>query len=385
METMSTHLSDGQLDALRGRTLRAEDLIEASRHLQSCDECRARAVPRVVASAAARMLHANLAAREPAPHLDFEEALVPLAEGRLDGEARARAEAHLAECAACRAELDDLIHFRGEVATWTPQPRPHARLWAVFAAAAAIAIAFFLMRREPPAPHSVPGPVHVQPPAMLVELRDGDRRVGVDATGALHGTSLQGEWAAMLAHALRAPYLAQPSSLQALAASRDAQRGSTALASHSIAVIEPLGIVVESDRPHFRWRASGDLARFEIAVLDAAGRVIARGTTNEHEWQPATALPRGGTYAWQVRAKTGSEEIVAPPPDEAEARFGVLAADIVDAIVAARGRGEGHVVVGLLYFRGGAIAEARREFEIVAAENPASPIAQRLLASTKHR
>jgi hypothetical protein len=81
-------------------------------------------------------------------------------------------------------------------------------------------------------------------------------------------------------------------------------------------------------------------------MLQEAG---SRGTTKEHEWQPPAALPRAGTYAWSVRAKAGARSSSPYRPDEAEARFGVRGADIVDAIVAAGSCGERHIVIGLMY------------------------------------
>jgi hypothetical protein len=386
METTNTHLSDDRIAAFRARTLRAEELIDVSRHLQTCAECRMRMEQPAATAAAARMLRADLAARSVSPHLDFETSLLPYVESTLGDDARAAADAHLAECATCRAEIEDLRGFGREVAAWSPQSRQrrvHNGWWAALAAAAVIAVVLFLTRSPAPErPGTMPQPIAVTRPAtMVVVLRDGQRQVGLDANGALHGTAVEGQWAALVTGALRNPDLATPASLHALEASRDAQRGSSQAS--GLALDEPVGSVVESDRPRFRWHGSDELAHFDVAVFDGPGRVLARGATAEREWQPPTPLPRGATYAWQVRAKKKSEEIVAPAPDEPEARFGVLGADVVDAIASARARGEGHLVVGLLYFHGGAIAEAHKEFAQLAAENPRSEIARRLLASAK--
>src|SRR4029077_18350366 len=72
-------------------------------------------------------------------------------------------------------------------------------------------------------------------------------------------------------------------------------------------------------------------------------------------------------------------------PDEPEARFSILRADVATELAAARQRGEGHLVVGVLLQSGGAVDDARREFQALVDANPDSAVAHGLLESTQRR
>jgi hypothetical protein len=76
-------------------------------------------------------------------------------------------------------------------------------------------------------------------------------------------------------------------------------------------------------------------------------------------------------------------EIVSPGPDEPEARFSILRADVAAEVAAARQRGEGHLIIGVLLQSGGALADAKLELQALAEANPGSELARRLLASTQ--
>lgn len=65
---------------------------------------------------------------------EFEVLLDDLVDGRLPGDARGRVEAHLRECAACRATVDDLRRIR-EAARALPRADPPADGWARLSAA----------------------------------------------------------------------------------------------------------------------------------------------------------------------------------------------------------------------------------------------------------
>ncbi|MCU1229282.1 MAG: hypothetical protein JWO97_2166 [Acidobacteria bacterium] len=380
METRNTHLDDDRVERLRRRTLVPEELIEASRHIRECAACRARVASNSATIQAGRLLDRELSSDlGVAPHLDFET-LLPYVEGTLPDERRADAAAHLDECSMCRAEAEDLREFRQVMAARKSRPRARYVAWAA-ALATSIATALFLTRPAPSTPRSESPPRASATTALVVALRDGSRNVGLDSNGKLHGTTAEGAWADVVASALRNPDLQRPESLRALSGSAETQRGPSG--DRELSLREPVGVVVESDRPNFRWSSTLNDARYELAVFDEKGRVVVRGATREAEWQPSTPLLRDATYLWQVRAATAGREVIAPAPDQPEARFAVLRTDLATQIAAARQRNEGHLVLGVLYFRGGAIAQARKEFEALRAENPDSDVARRLLASAK--
>jgi hypothetical protein len=296
-------------------------------------------------------LRQQLASNE---HLDFEKELVPYIDGHLDADAKRAAEAHLANCATCRAEVGDL---RGFVAK---QRRVRPALIASIAAAAAIVIGFivFVPRSAPPAtPTSF---VHV--PRLAIALRDGANIIGVDRSGALHGVTTEPHIATRVASLLANPDLAPPPSL--ITAAPRPLRG-TAMKTNEIAAMWPFGIAVVDTRPQFRWRAPAN-AKVQVTITD--------GT---NDWTPPADLPRGRTYTWQVAATIDGRRVVAPAPPDPPAQFRVIDQKTADAIASARS----HLIAGMLAYDAGAIADARREFEQLAAQNPSSPIPTKLIAS----
>jgi hypothetical protein len=101
------------------------------------------------------------------------------------------------------------------------------------------------------------------------------------------------------------------------------------------------------------------------------------------EWRPSRPLP-AGVYAWQVEARRGDEETMAPGPGSAPAMFRVLTADQARAVEsAATAAGGSHLALGILYAHRGLVGEAERELEKVVAANPRSATARSLLASVR--
>src|SRR5262245_45885917 len=114
-------------------------------------------------------------------HLDFDSELVPYVDGQLDAEAKRFVEAHLANCATCRAEVDDLRGFVAKQRRVSPTV-----IAAIVAAAAAIAIAFVIPRGG-----QAPTPVRTgEAPVLHWTLHDGTNVIGVDRSGALRGITL---------------------------------------------------------------------------------------------------------------------------------------------------------------------------------------------------
>lgn len=101
---MSAHLSAESLERLVGSTVSAAELADADRHLMTCTPCREKLAARLPSGAGLLAAVRGEARR----HLTFEELEQCLAhEGSLD-ELLAR---HLAACASCSRELDDLRAF----------------------------------------------------------------------------------------------------------------------------------------------------------------------------------------------------------------------------------------------------------------------------------
>jgi hypothetical protein len=146
---------------------------------------------------------------------------------------------------------------------------------------------------------------------------------------------------------------------------------------HAVAAIEPaspVGIVVESDRPSFRWK-SGEAVT--VQVFDPEDTLVAESPVmTATSWTPATALPRGVTYQWQL--VTGSSLSFPAPPDP-PARFHVLSAAGLANVLAARQSGSG-MEVGLLCLSEGLVQEGLAALDEYAAAHRESAEAARLAA-----
>jgi hypothetical protein len=125
----------------------------------------------------------------------------------------------------------------------------------------------------------------------------------------------------------------------------------------------PSGVVIESTRPRFEWKAPNVSSTVTIFSGD---REIARSTpTTAGRWTPSRDLTRGLTYTWEVQFEKDGELQILPAPPAPPARFHVLDATTHDELEAARREHPSDpLFLGLLYARAGlvdaAIAELRR-------------------------
>ncbi len=137
--------------------------------------------------------------------------------------------------------------------------------------------------------------------------------------------------------------------------SQDSQGGSITLES-------PVGIVVASDRPDFRWRRLSDATSYRVIILDRYyEEVPGGGETSAAEWRATRPLKHGEVYTWQVKTEVNGKEMAS-----LEAKFKVLekarANELGRVKKAAR---DNHLLLGILYANEGALGEATREFNLV--------------------
>jgi hypothetical protein len=397
----SSHLDDETVRRFRSLILGPDELIEASRHLQSCADCRGRLKSKVAFAAATRSLLRRLSAEESAAggHFDFDSTLMGYVEGSLSPDEREVADRHLADCSICRREVDDLAAFRHALDT-SPnssqisnvvrsrsfgQSQSPAR-WLVAAAVVAACVVGVMFLRWPQRPIAAPHPSarpHAEVPKTLVAaVHDTTGVVGIDVSGRLYGTDVSAPWSTLVAAALRNPDLSTPPELAALAFPATQLRGASPQA--VVSLIDPVGVVVTTAQPVLRWRSTLTDATYRLALFDADMRPVAHAAVRTTSWRPGAPLAAGRAYVWQVSTVVKGEPVVAPGPDEPQARFSILRPDIADAIAVARRRGEGHLVLGVLLQAGGAVDDARREFRALVDANPESQIARRLLVSAQH-
>jgi hypothetical protein len=345
------HATDQELADFDGRRLSPSDLVRVTDHLASCRECQARLGEPDPASRMASLRAAFLGApvTELAEHVEGDE-LAAYVDGTLDRIDAETVASHLEDCPACMAEVRDLQAFR---TGWTESPakgsRPTSRRRTIMAgiglAAAAALVWVFLPRLS-----SKNAPGHGEDATVRVALNDDSGPVTIDAHGHWSGWPDQASATdARIRRVLESRKLDVPADVARLAGLRAQLRGGGPNAPASF-LVSPIGVVVEQDRPVFRWRAVADARAYVVIVATDAGAVLVNSPpVTATEWTPSEPLARGQSYVWQVTASTARGAITAPRPPEPEARFRVLSDEAFRAIEAAgRAAPPPHHLLGVL-------------------------------------
>jgi hypothetical protein len=232
-------------------------------------------------------------------------------------------------------------------------------------------------------PPSVPAPA--KPPAVIA-LNDGGGLVMLDSGGFVKGLNSvsPGDRGRVIA-ALTTGKVEPPEALDEVRASASALMGSSP--SQGFALSGPIGNIVATTRPTFRWRPLAGATAYQVTITDpVAGynEVATSPTLGATSWTVNRPLQRGRTYSWQVTAQTPNGEVKAPSPAGPEARFRVLEREKAAKLEAARKTYAGHhLVLGVLYTEAGLLKEAEAEFEALVRANPESDLAATLLYSVR--
>jgi hypothetical protein len=350
-------------------------------------------------------------------HLSYEQ-LAGCAEDKLPEFDRELAENHLAACADCATEVREvralLPHVPVKQPAWARLkqwrwPEPH---WRAAALTMGLLLLFGVLIgrgwRQQPAPEIAqvnpspvvpmgaggvdPSPTGGELPVKAelpyrAELLDNGQRVILDQAGRLSGLAgLPAEYERVVRETLARRRAPSAPLLDELAA-KPLTLLSGEAAAKTFALLGPAGVVVLSDRPLFRWQPLPGAESYQVAVLDRDFNLLASSPQlSSASWRPARALPRQRQLQWQVMAKVGEREVVAPTAPQPEARFQILSRAEADELHrAARDFAGSHLLLGTLYARAGLLAEAEREFRALRAENPQAPLAQELLRSARAR
>jgi anti-sigma factor RsiW len=418
------HLTQKQVEDYCRRRLSAAELLVVTDHLGGCDVCRRRIQSAGNGEAAFFELRSEVFEDgAEIVHLTMEQTAA-LAERSLTGEALQAVEDHLSHCEQCVAAVADLREFRNEIApsldreyrpAGVTAPAESARrgLWArlrsllagfrvspapIGAAALAIVLlavlGWFFGRQTPetapqianaptPQPTAAPSqsdPLPAQPPAEIVaQVNDGSGVVSIDRKGTLSGADgLPPSYQNLIKKALTTGRIEKSAQLQGLTRPPSSLMGSDS-AQHDFSVLEPLGNVLLTDRPTFRWSAMEGATGYVVEVYD---EVFTPVTTSPQlttlTW--TTRLPRGHVYSWQVKAIKDAEEITSPRPPAPQAKFRILDQTKANELAnARRAHASSHLTLGLLYADAGLLREAEQEFRLLQKANPTSPLARNLL------
>jgi hypothetical protein len=377
------HLTEEELKQYRQRQMPPPALLDADDHLAGCAECRRR-LERTESGASDAALWRALTGGEPASqqHLSHEE-LVAFAENDWNQADRQRVATHLANCAECRTDAEDLSRFHAQIdnrgqsrpANIRRRPVWFVPVWAS-AAAAMILVGIFIGSRfyhgtgQPPQPN------------VIAQLNDAGGAIRLDSAGQLvNPQPLEAADAAKIKDALINHRIEPAAVLTQLASPPGKLLGGPTPPSHSV-LIAPLGTAVISDKPVFRWQPFGFV--YKVSIYDARYHKITEGSSQQNEWQADRALPRGEIYTWEVMALTKHQLVRVPVPPEPEARFEVLPQSEADRLEKAQREHPGsHLLLGILYARSGALDDSERELTALLAANPDSRVAKELLASVQ--
>jgi len=415
---MSEHLSQTQLTKYCEHTLESHELLKVDSHLASCDVCHER-LNRILPGLA--KLAVSSFGEEPF-HLDYEQHLEPYVDGKADDVAREIVDSHVAECSRCADELRDLLAFKEQPAAsitadarvttsrwkqWLPQwpwlPKP--------ALAVALVIAVFILamaalwwnthptRRIEPAQTNSPGsdkqsqvaekeqqsPAETAREESLIVLNDAGGQVIVNQSGRLEGLQeLPPDLRESVERALATRRLRASPALTGWPTGAGNLRSEFEKQS-TFAPLDPTDVVIETDRPTFRWQALEGAIHYIVSIYDAKLRHVAgSGPVIGTKWTTPNSLERGVTYSWQISALKDGETVVSPKPPLPEARFRILDQTAVAALSKLKeSAGSSHLAMGVFYWKHGLIEESKREFQALVKANPNSPVAAALLASIR--
>jgi hypothetical protein len=154
---------------------------------------------------------------------------------------------------------------------------------------------------------------------------------------------------------------------------------------NKFSVTEPVGRVVLSDRPTFRWSHLDGTTGYVVEVYDKKFNLAAASSQlTVNSWTVPQPLKRGGIYSWQVKAIKDGQESRSPRPPTPQAKFRILdLAKVNELEQARRAYASSHLALGLLYVQAGLLDEAEQEFRALRKFNPDSALVEGLLSQVK--
>ena len=218
---------------------------------------------------------------------------------------------------------------------------------------------------------------------LMASLDDGGSHITLDRSGRLAGLDfLNSSNQADVKAALTAGRVKLPVELASLGGESGTLLGGPD-GRTSYGLVEPVAIVVRSNRPRFHWNAIPGAGTYELTIYgDGFKEVATSGPLSANTWTPAAPLRRGRVYTWQVVTVVDGKQVVLPPAAAPRARFKVLDRPAVaDLERLERANYKSHLALGVVYAKHGLLSDAGREFQALVAANPDSTLAKNLLRS----
>jgi hypothetical protein len=365
------HLTESQISDYRARALSVPELLMVQRHLGECSACR----EKISASLGLKSSPAEI-------HHDF-------------GFADAEKSDVAAEC----KPLFEILRSKFRRPTWRTLTLGAlmlalwgALVWRVSTVekyGRSDEVGSFSKSARPEAGAGPAVEDSTRPPnpalALTKTLRDGDETIGLTSAGELSGAAPapKSVRTAMI-NALITQRIPRSNEVQRLQAGRlSALRGEGSDPNSHFRLRSPVGVVVASRRPTFRWEPVEGAARYVVTVVRDSDRTVelVSDLLTKTQWTAPVALKFGTVYVWQAEATlTDGRKVLAPSAPEPEAKFQIIRADAMKEIRRlAQMRPSSHLALGVAYARAGLLSEARQELRILAHQNPDSELV-RLLA-----
>jgi len=426
---MTDHLSKTEVSLFRERTIGPMERERIDAHVAECESCLRRILPAEDSALVYSELTEALlpdGADEPF-HLSNADAR-RYANGSIDQADRVIFESHIDICDQCSETVQALVTSplvdsvassgrQAKVPADHFSPAWHAAFRFTPARAAAavlvlvgLVLAFVVWQRLPvrtvdqtaqqgssPTPSNTPAtgsptPTETQATkdattdhvAVVARLDDNGRKIQLDSSGKLIGLEELPEASRSLAlSVLTTKTLSKPDVLDKLTSPPIRLMDPTGR-ENTFGLLGPSGTVVATDQPSLRWQALPGAASYTVSVFDADFNRVTRSAPQATTQWTSTKLRRGMIYSWEVVAVRNGEEVRSPVAPAAKAQFKILEAEKLRELTNLKThRPISHLAFGLTYARFGLLAEAEGQLQILAKENPNSPVATRLLRTVQ--
>jgi hypothetical protein len=424
---MTDHLSENEVSLFRERTIGPTERERIDSHVAECESCLRRILP----SEDRALIYSELteallpdSADEPF-HLSNAE-IKAYANGSIDQADRVIFESHLDICDQCSeavqlltasSPLEGVSSLARKVEIAAPQLSPGwmafqltpARVAAGVLVAACLVFALVVWFRghsravdqtaqqadTQPANASgtgSPTPAQAEAPkgptsdqlAVALSLEDNGRKVQLDKSGKLIGLEELPEASRSLVRSvLTTKNLSKPEVLDQLTAPSITLMDPTA-GENKFSLLGPSGTVIATDQPNLRWQALAGAESYTVSVFDADFNRVTRSAPQTGTQWTSTKLQRGMIYSWEVVAVREGQEVRSPVAPAPRAQFKVLEAEKLRELTSVKQHIPiSHLTLGLTFARFGLLVEAEGQLQILARENPNSPVATRLLRTVQ--
>lgn len=425
---MTDHLTETEVSLFRERTIRPTERERIDAHVAECESCLRRILP----SEDAALVYSELTdallsdSTDDAFHFSNEDAR-RYANGLIDQADRVIFESHLELCDQCSQAVQSLASplVEGVSAAARPAEIPAqqffpawsgafqftpARAVAGVLVAACVVLAFVVWQRWPgravdqtaqqttsQTPSNTPGGSSLTPTetqatkdsntdqfAITASLEDNGRKIQLDNSGKLIGLEELPEASRLLVRSvLTTKTLSKPEVLDRLTAPSITLMDPTAR-ENTFGLLGPSGTVIATDHPNLRWQALAGATSYTVSVFDADFNLVTRSAPQTATQWTTPTLRRGMSYSWEVVAIKNGQEVRSPVAPAPRAQFKTLEAEKLRELTNLKKHSPiSHLTLGLTYARFGLLAEAEGELQILARENPNSPVATKLLRTVQ--